>query len=158
MSRYVLTVACVSRRGIVAAIAAFLAENGCNITDSSQFDDMETGRFFMRVQVQSGFDRSVFEHAITPIANSLGAEWVLDYVGRRRRTLVLASRAGHCLNDLLFRTRSGHLPITIPLILAIILSMVDVLDAKLHQVRKAIADDDGDGEFFACEVRISWNL
>jgi formyltetrahydrofolate deformylase len=72
----------------------------------------------MRVQVQSGFDRSIFERAVAPIAAALDAEWVLDYVGRRRRTLVLASRAGHCLNDLLFRQRSGHLPIQIPLIIA----------------------------------------
>jgi formyltetrahydrofolate deformylase len=72
----------------------------------------------MRVQVQSGFDRSHFEHAFAAMATELGAEWVLDYVGRRRRTLVLASKAGHCLNDLLFRQRSGYLPITCELIIA----------------------------------------
>ncbi|TPE51928.1 ACT domain-containing protein, partial [Amaricoccus solimangrovi] len=53
MTRYCLTVACVSRRGIVAAIAGHLADTGCNITDSSQFDDSETGRFFMRVSFVS---------------------------------------------------------------------------------------------------------
>ncbi len=72
----------------------------------------------MRVQVQSGFDRSVFEHAVSPIARSLGAQWVLDYVGRPRRTLILASKMGHCLNDLLFRARSGNLQIEVPLILS----------------------------------------
>ena len=89
-----------------------------NITELQQFTSTESGRFFMRVQVQSGFDRSEFERIFAAIADDLGAQWVLDYVGRRRRTLVLASKAGHCLNDLLFRQRSGYLPIRIPLIIS----------------------------------------
>jgi formyltetrahydrofolate deformylase len=89
-----------------------------NITELQQFSSLESGRFYMRVQVQSGFDRSVFEQAVAPIAADLEAEWTLDYVGRKRRTLVLASKAGHCLNDLLFRQRAGYLPIQIPLIIS----------------------------------------
>ena len=61
MSKFALTVTCPSTRGIVAAIAAFLAEQGCNITDSSQFDDFETGNFFMRVSVMSEKDATLEE-------------------------------------------------------------------------------------------------
>ncbi|MFT3861807.1 MAG: formyltetrahydrofolate deformylase [Micropruina sp.] len=117
-THWLLTLACEDRPGIVHAVTGAIAQAYGNITELQQFSSAESDRFFMRVQVQSGFDRSVFEHAITPIANSLNAEWVLDYVGRPRRTLILASKAGHCLNDLLFRARSGHLQIEIPLILA----------------------------------------
>ena len=117
-THWLLTLACDDRPGIVHAVTGAIAQAYGNITELQQFSSPESDRFFMRVQVQSGFDRSVFEHAITPIANSLGAEWVLDYVGRPRRTLILASRMGHCLNDLLFRARSGYLQIEIPLILS----------------------------------------
>ena len=96
MTDLVLTVACPSRRGIVAAVAGFLADHGCNITDSAQFDDLANGRFFMRVQVQSGFEQSSFEQAVGPLAVQLNATWHLDYVGRRRRTLV---RLHHVLDQ-----------------------------------------------------------
>ncbi len=117
-THWLLTLACDDRPGIVHAVTGAIAQAYGNITELQQFSSPESDRFYMRVQVQSGFDRSVFEHAVTPIAQSLGAEWVLDYVGRPRRTLILASRAGHCLNDLLFRARSGYLQIEVPLILA----------------------------------------
>jgi len=106
------------RPGIVHQVTGEIVEARGNITELQQFTSTESGRFFMRVQVQSGFDRSHFERAFAAIADSLGAAWNLDYVGRRRRTLILASKAGHCVNDLLFRQRSGYLPISLPLIIA----------------------------------------
>ncbi len=117
-THWLLTLVCDDRPGIVHAVTGAIVEAQGNITELQQFSSSESGRFFMRVQVQSGFDRSVFEQTVAPIADRLGALWTLDFVGRRRRTLVLASKAGHCLNDLLFRQRSGYLPITIPLIVA----------------------------------------
>ncbi len=117
-THWLLTLVCEDRPGIVHAVTGAIAEAQGNITELQQFTSTESARFFMRVQVQSGFDRSIFEHSVAPVAESLGATWNLDYVGRRRRTLLLASKAGHCLNDLLFRTRAGHLPISIPLIMA----------------------------------------
>ncbi len=117
-THWLLTLVCDDRPGIVHAVTGAIAQAYGNITELQQFTSTESNRFFMRVQVQSGFDRSVFERAVAPIAESLHAEWQLDYVGRRRRTLILASQAGHCLNDLLFRTRSGYLPIQVPLILS----------------------------------------
>ena len=117
-SHWLLTLTCPDRPGIVHTVTGAIVQAQGNITELQQFTSTESGTFFMRVQVQSGFDRSVFESRFASIAESLHATWNLDYVGRRRRTLVLASKAGHCLNDLLFRQRSGYLPIQIPLILS----------------------------------------
>jgi formyltetrahydrofolate deformylase len=117
-THWLLTLSCADRPGIVHQVAGVIATANGNITELQQFSSAESGRFFMRVQVQSGFDRSEFERNFAAIATELDAEWVLDYVGRRRRTLVLASKEGHCLNDLLFRQRSGYLPIAMPLIIA----------------------------------------
>lgn len=117
-SHWVLTLTCPDQPGIVHAVTGAIAQAQGNITELQQFSSTDDGRFFMRVQVQSGFDRSVFEEAIVPNVSSLGATWNLDYVGRRRRTLVLASKAGHCLNDLLFRQRSGLLPVTVAKVMA----------------------------------------
>jgi formyltetrahydrofolate deformylase len=117
-THWLLTLSCEDRPGIVHQVTGAISGARGNITELQQFTSTESGRFFMRVQVQSGFDRSQFERAFAAIAEGLGAQWVLDYVGRRRRTLVLASKAGHCLNDLLFRQRSGYLPLTMPLIIS----------------------------------------
>ncbi|MDR1767108.1 MAG: formyltetrahydrofolate deformylase [Propionibacteriaceae bacterium] len=115
-SHWLLTLSCPDRPGIVHSVTgAILAAEG-NITELQQFTS-GSGSFFMRVQVHSGMDRSIFERAVAPLAAELAADWSLDYVGRKRRALVLVSKAGHCLNDLLFRQRSGYLPITIPLIM-----------------------------------------
>ncbi|MDR1791220.1 MAG: formyltetrahydrofolate deformylase [Propionibacteriaceae bacterium] len=116
-NHWLLTLACPDRPGIVNGVTgAILAAQG-NITELQQFTSTDSGQFFMRVQVQSGFDRSIFEEAVLPLAKELDAEWTIDYVGRRRRTLVLVSKEGHVLNDLLFRARSGYLPVNIPLII-----------------------------------------
>jgi len=115
---WVLSFACDDRQGIVHSVTGVIASAQGNITELQQFTSEDSGRFFMRVQVQSGFDRSVFERAVAPVVSELGADWHLDYVGRRRRTLILASKAGHCLNDLLYRQRIGTLPISVARIMA----------------------------------------
>ncbi len=117
-SHWVLTLSCPDRPGIVHAVTGAIATAQGNITELHQFSSTDTGRFFMRVQVQSGLEQSRLEEALRPLAAYLNAEWRLDVVGRPRRTLVLASKAAHCLNDLLFRTRAGQLPITISRIMA----------------------------------------
>ncbi len=125
-SHWLLTLTCPDRPGIVHTVTGAIVQAQGNITELQQFTSTESGTFFMRVQVRpadgsseaSGFDKAAFEARFASIAESLHAAWNLDYVGRRRRTLVLASKAGHCLNDLLFRQRSGYLPIQIPLILS----------------------------------------
>lgn len=117
-SHWVLTLACPDRPGIVHAVTGAIASSQGNITELQQFSSVDTGRFFMRVQVESGFERARFEESVRPLAAYLNATWHLDEVGRPRRTLILASRAAHCLNDLLFRQRAGQLPIEITGVMA----------------------------------------
>ncbi len=112
-SHWVLTLDCPDRPGIVHAVTGAVAAAQGNITELQQFSSIDTGRFFMRVQVQTGFERSSFEESLAPLAAYLQATWTLDEVGRRRRTLILASKAAHCVNDLLFRQRSGLLPLEV---------------------------------------------
>src|SRR5437764_297786 len=106
MSDYVLTLVCDDRIGIVHAVSGFLAERRGNIVDSQQFGDASTGRFFMRVHFVAAADADLdFE----PVAERFGMQWELHDSSRKCRTLVLVSRLGHCLNDLLYRWQSGAL-------------------------------------------------
>ncbi|ETX16587.1 formyltetrahydrofolate deformylase [Roseivivax halodurans JCM 10272] len=115
MSKYALTVTCRSTRGIVAAVSTYLAENGCNITDSAQFDDTETGRFFMRVSFDSeeGRDQGELEAGFGPVADEFGMDAAFHDAAVKMRVVIMVSRFGHCLNDLLYRWRIGALPIEI---------------------------------------------
>ncbi|MCV9999497.1 formyltetrahydrofolate deformylase [Pararhizobium sp. YC-54] len=115
MTTYVLTATCQSTRGIVAAISGFLYETGCNIIDSSQFDDLSTGRFFMRVSFisQDGVGADALADGLKPIAEKFAMETQLHLQAERTKVLLMVSRFGHCLNDLLYRWRIGALPIDI---------------------------------------------
>ena len=115
MTDLVLTVACESRRGIVAAVAGFLAAQGCNITDSAQFDDQSNGRFFMRVSFRSETGATVdsLRAAFPEVADAFGMDWTITDSAQRMRVLLMVSGFGHCLNDLLYRWRIGALPIDI---------------------------------------------
>ncbi len=113
MKSYVLTVSCTSTRGIVAAIANYLADQGCNITDSSQFDDLGTGQFFMRISFisEQGVSQDQLIDGFGPLASRLGLEFALHDADKRMKVLLMVSRFGHCLNDLLYRWKIGALPI-----------------------------------------------
>lgn len=115
MTNFVLTVTCKSTRGIVAAISGYLAAKGCNIVDSSQFDDLETGKFFMRVSLisEQGETLASITEGFCPIAESFSMEATIRNAGDRTKALILVSRFGHCLNDLLYRWKIGALPIDI---------------------------------------------
>ncbi len=115
MTTYVLTVACQSKRGVVAAISGYLAGKGCNIVDSSQFDDLETGKFFMRVSFisEEGVGMKDIEAGFAPISAEFGMEANIYSDGERTKTMLMVSRFGHCLNDLLYRWKIGALPIDI---------------------------------------------
>ncbi len=115
-THWVLTLVCKDQPGIVHAISgAIVAANG-NITESSQFTSDDTGRFFMRLQIESAVSRDAFVNQITPIADRYGMTWELDEVGRKMKTLVLVSKSAHCLNDMLFRQRAGQLPVEMPVV------------------------------------------
>ncbi|MBB2673145.1 formyltetrahydrofolate deformylase (plasmid) [Rhizobium sophoriradicis] len=115
MKNVVLTVSCKSTRGIVAAISSYLAEKGCNIIDSSQFDDLDTGKFFMRVSFIS--EEGLSGSAISTDFAAVAAPFEMDYEFHdsesRMKVLLMVSRFGHCLNDLLYRWKIGALPIDI---------------------------------------------
>ncbi|AWB88028.1 formyltetrahydrofolate deformylase [Mycetocola zhujimingii] len=117
-NHWVLTFVCSDQPGIVHAISGAVVAARGNITESQQFSSADTGRFFMRLQVESPGSREDFEAAITPVTEHYDMTWRLDVVGRPLRTLVLASTAAHCVNDLLFRQRAGQLPVEIPLVLS----------------------------------------
>jgi len=115
MGNYCLTVACPTRRGIVAAISGYLADNGCNITDSAQFDDLSGGRFFMRVSFisEEGRDLAALRAGFAPLADSFAMQAGFHDETAKMKVVVMVSRFGHCLNDLLYRWRIGALPIDI---------------------------------------------
>ncbi|WP_265500531.1 formyltetrahydrofolate deformylase [Paracoccus beibuensis] len=115
MKSYTLRVTCASTRGIVAAISGFLADADCNITDSAQFDDVETGRFFMRVSFRSEGAATLdsLRAGFADIATRFGMQAEISDDSVKKKVLIMVSRFGHCLNDLLYRWRIGALPIDI---------------------------------------------
>lgn len=115
---WVLNFSCPDRAGIVHAVTGGVAAGAGNILELQQFSSQDTGRFFMRVEFESPLSRELLERALTPTVDGFHAEWSLVSTERATRVLVLASKAGHCLNHLLFRQRSGQLNIEIPQILA----------------------------------------
>jgi formyltetrahydrofolate deformylase len=114
----VVTLVCADQPGIVHAVSGAIVSARGNITESQQFSSADTGRFFMRLQVESPADRAELEAALAPIVEWYAMVSVIDVVGRPLRTLVLASTAGHCVNDLLFRQRGGQLAVQVPLVLS----------------------------------------
>ncbi len=110
----ILNLSCLDRPGVVHAVSGFLLEHGANIEEAAQFHDRDTGLFFMRVQF-SGARTSVPElrGALETFANPLSARWQLHEAMAKMRAVVFVSSEGHCLNDLLFRWKYGHLPIEV---------------------------------------------
>lgn len=109
----VLTLSCPDQPGIVHAVTGELARRGGNIIQSQQWGDPETGRFFMRVTAQTTVPRSELEADLAVVAERYDMTWQIDTVGRAMRTVLMVSREGHCLSDLLFRARSQGLPIDV---------------------------------------------
>jgi formyltetrahydrofolate deformylase len=112
-THWVLTLVCQDKPGIVHAISGAIVAAKGNITESHQFASDDTGRFFMRLQIESSVSREEFEKQIKSVIDVYDMRWQLDVVGRKMRTIVLVSKSAHCLNDLLFRQRSGQLPVAI---------------------------------------------
>ncbi|TJY67538.1 formyltetrahydrofolate deformylase [Arthrobacter sp. CAU 1506] len=116
-NEHILTLDCPERLGLVHAVSGFLVEHGQTIQELNQFDDRRAGHFFMRTDFagQSGAATSTdqLREAFAPLAEQYGMAWQLEPKGRKRRVLVMVSKFGHCLNDLLFRSRMGELPVEI---------------------------------------------
>ncbi|MDO6592137.1 formyltetrahydrofolate deformylase [Loktanella sp. D2R18] len=115
MTKYCLTVTCAASRGIVAAIATFLAEKGCNITDSSQFDDVDNEQFFMRVSFTSPENLldSDLKDAFAKVSEPFAMIYAFHDESVKMKVVIMVSRFGHCLNDLLYRVHIGALPVEI---------------------------------------------
>jgi formyltetrahydrofolate deformylase len=118
LTHWVLTLVCEDRPGIVHAISGAIVQAQGNITESHQFTSEDTGRFFMRLQIESPAAQAELESKITAVTKEFSMSWELDVVGRKMKTLVLVSKSAHCLNDMLFRQRSGQLPIVVPKVLS----------------------------------------
>jgi formyltetrahydrofolate deformylase len=128
----VLTIACPDRRGIVAAVSRFLFEAGCNIIDSQQFGDVDNGRFFLRIHFESEDGTAVgeLERAFEPITREFAMEAHFHDAAENTRAVIMVSRFGHCLVDLLYRVRIGALPIDVPMIVSNHRDFADVAAAS----------------------------
>ena len=118
---YILTLSCLDQRGIVHRVSGFLAEHGCNIIDSAQFGDEQSKLFFMRVHFSvddAGISDSALRADFAALAATMEMSAQLNDARQKPRMMLMVSKSGHCLNDLLFRYRSGLLPVEIPAIVS----------------------------------------
>jgi formyltetrahydrofolate deformylase len=110
--QFVLTLSCPDRPGIVSAVSTFLAHNGQNILDAQQFNDIETGKFFMRVVFTAAdlaVELAALQTGFAAIAERFGMVWQMRDRAARRRVMLLVSKSDHCLVDILYRWRTGEL-------------------------------------------------
>jgi len=117
----VLILSCPDQRGIVATVTALLFEHGANIEESQQFLDVRTDQFFMRIRFSveaGGAAAARWRELFASVATAYGMEWSIRDAATPYRALLMVSRFGHCLNDLLFRWRSGALNMDIPAVVS----------------------------------------
>ncbi|HDR8969817.1 formyltetrahydrofolate deformylase [Burkholderia vietnamiensis] len=122
---FILKLSCPDRHGIVHAVSGFLFERSNNILDSAQFGDSRSGEFFMRVHFEQDADGvdataalDTLRREFAPLAEQFEMRWELHDAAVKPRVVIMVSKIGHCLNDLLFRYRTGQLPIEIPAIVS----------------------------------------
>ena len=112
---FVIVVATKDRKGIVAAVANSIASQDCNIVESAQFGDSETGQFFMRVAISGpdGMTAENFTDAFSPVATAFHLDWRIHDLRSKLKAMIMVSQGGHCLNDLLYRTATNRLPMEV---------------------------------------------
>jgi formyltetrahydrofolate deformylase len=116
---YILTLSCPDKPGIVHAVSGFLLERGGNIEEAAQYNDHDTGLFFMRVAFACGqLTEADLRLQLKLFADAFQMRWELHASSKPMRTVIFVSREGHCLNDLLFRWKSGLLPVDIAAIIS----------------------------------------
>ena len=119
--RHILTLSCANKPGIVAGVSAVLFDGDFNILDAQQFDDTLTGSFFMRVEFNAASakaDVAALSASFGGIAEAYGMTWSMRPAERKKRVAIMVSRFDHCLVDLLYRWRSGEMPMEPVAILA----------------------------------------
>ena len=112
-SRFILKLSCPDRAGIVHAVTGVLLQQGGNILTSAQHGDADHQRFFMRIEFEAPSDEATLRAAFASLAGEFGMDWTLVDRARKARVLILVSKFGHCLNDILFRVATQHLPIEV---------------------------------------------
>jgi len=116
---YILTLSCPDRLGLVHAVSGFLLERSGNIEEAAQYNDQDTGLFFMRVQFACAqLTHDELKTQMTQFAHPFEMQWNLHARAQPMRTVIMVSKEGHCLNDLLFRWKSGLLPLDIRAIIS----------------------------------------
>jgi len=113
---FILSLSCPDRPGLVSAVATHLFENGCNILEAHQFNDTETGRFFMRVRFDLVEDDASIDRVrerFDPVAEKFAMRWTIRSRREKQRVLLLVSNHDHCLADLLYRWRTGEIEMDI---------------------------------------------
>jgi len=114
MTAYILNLSCPDRQGIVHAVSGFLLERQGNIEEAAQYNDHATGLFFMRVQFAcDSLSQDDLRTQLAGLAETFGMRWTLHDTTQPMRTVIMVSKEGHCLNDLLFRVKSGLLPLDV---------------------------------------------
>jgi formyltetrahydrofolate deformylase len=114
MTAYILNLSCPDRQGIVHAVSGFLLERKGNIEEAAQYNDHATGLFFMRVQFAcDAVKQEDLREQLATFATGFDMKWSLHDTTQPMRTVLMVSKEGHCLNDLLFRVKSGLLPLDI---------------------------------------------
>ncbi len=117
----ILTLSCPDRPGLVHAVSGYLVDVNANIVESHQFEDVGERRFFMRIRFDllgEDHDLASVRAGFAAVAATFDMEWALADPATPTRTLILVSRFGHCLNDLMFRARTGALNIAIPAVVS----------------------------------------
>ncbi|MBU4611103.1 formyltetrahydrofolate deformylase [Achromobacter sp. GG226] len=112
---YILTLSCPDTTGIVHRVSGVLFDLGCNILDAQQFGDSGSGRFFLRVHFSApeGLGQGALNQRFETLGADFAMDWQIHDASERARVMIMVSKQGHCLNDLLFRARSGQLPVEI---------------------------------------------
>ncbi len=119
MTAYILNLSCPDRQGIVHAVSGFLLERQGNIEEAAQYNDHDTGLFFMRVQFAcDAVGQDELRTQLASFATGFDMKWSLHDTTQPMRTVLMVSKEGHCLNDLLFRVKSGLLPLDIRAIIS----------------------------------------
>ena len=123
MRRYVLTITCPDRVGIVAAVTGLIASRDGSVLEAAQHGDLATGRFFLRIEIVAdslppGFGPAELAAAFEPVADEFRMDWHLTDTNVPKRVVILASKEDHCVADLLYRWRSGELECDIPCVIS----------------------------------------
>ena len=119
--RYTLTISCPDRSGIIAAVSGFIAQHGGFIVEANYHTELDVELFFMRQEIRADslpFDTDEFRKRFAPLAKEFGMSWQLSDSAIRKRLVILVSKEGHCLNDLLHRWRSKELRVDIPCVIS----------------------------------------